>query len=140
MPTDDELTEYVFRLHRSGRPWDERPDEVDWKATAVGSPVGFRAVQFGTSAWYAPGPVTITAPEDLENPAWTVWRADAVEKSPTMTGDVGHPLAKGDEFALPVTGVMVGGVPRRGASADEVTDDVKLRSSQAASVAHVRYV
>jgi hypothetical protein len=103
------LRKYVFRLHRAGRPWDKRPDEVDWDAAAVGSPVRFRAVQFGTSAWYARGPVTVTAAENLEKPAWTVWPADAVEESPTMTGDVGHALAKGDEFALPVTGVIVGG-------------------------------
>lgn len=107
------MREYVFRLHRAGRPWDKRPDEVDWDATAVGSPVRFRTVQFGTSAWYARGPVTVTAAENLEKPAWTVWPADAVEEWPTMTGDVGHALAKGDEFALPVTGVIVGGVARR---------------------------
>jgi hypothetical protein len=114
VPADHELREYVFRLHRSGRPWDTRPDEVDWEVTAVGSPVRFKAVHFGNSAWYAPGAVTITAPEDLENPAWTVWPVDAVEESPTMTGDVGHALTKGDEFVLPVTGVIVGGVPRPG--------------------------
>jgi hypothetical protein len=113
--TEHELREYLFRLHRSGRPWDERPDEVDWGATAVGGPVRFRAVQFGSSAWYAPGPVVITASEALQNPAWTVWRDDSADDSPTMTGDVGHALARGEEFALPVTGVIVGGVPRAAA-------------------------
>jgi hypothetical protein len=113
VPEDHELREYVFRLHRSGRPWDKRPDEVDWEATAVGSPVRFRAVQFGASAWYAQGPVSVSAPEALDDPAWTVWPADAADEAPTMTGDVGHPLAAGDQFALPVTGVIVGGVARR---------------------------
>lgn len=69
-------------------------------------------MQFGQSAWYAPGPVTVSAPEALEHAAWTVWPADTAEESPTMTGDVGYPLAPGDEFALPVTGVIVGGVAR----------------------------
>jgi hypothetical protein len=110
-PTSDRR-EYMFRLHRSGRPWDKRPDEVDWEATAVGQPVKFIAVQFGASAWYAPGPVTVTAPEALENPAWTVQAAD--EATPTMTGQVGHRLVAGGRFDLPVTGMLVGAILRRG--------------------------
>lgn len=105
---------YVFRLHRSGRPWDERPDEVNWEAIAVGQPVKFIAVQFGRTGWYAQGPVTVTAPETLDRAAWTVWATD--EDWPTMTGEVGHPLAAGERFDLPVTGTIVGGVPRRGAT------------------------
>jgi hypothetical protein len=111
--SDYEQRAYFFRLHRSGRPWDNRPDEVDWDATAVGTPVRFSAIQFGESAWYARRAVTVTASEALKNPAWTVWSAEANEYLPTMTGDVGRPLEKGEQFALPVTGVLVGGVARR---------------------------
>ena len=94
-----------------------RPDEVDWAATQVGAPVPFHAVQFGRSAWYADGPVTLVASEGLERPAWTVWPGDEPAEGPTMTGEVGHPLAAGESFDLPATGVIVGGVPRRGDSA-----------------------
>jgi hypothetical protein len=34
-----------------------------------------------------------------------------------MTGEVGHALAAGDSFDLPVTGMIIGGVLRRGDSA-----------------------
>lgn len=107
-----EQREYVFQLHRSGRPWNKRPDEVDWNATAVGRPERFVAVQFGVSAWYARGPVTVTAPEAIEAPAWTVRATD--ETTPTMSGEVGHRLGAGERFDLPVTGMLVGAIPRRG--------------------------
>ncbi len=64
------------------------------------------------------GPVTVTAPETLEKPAWTVWATDEVGKAPTMTGEVGHRLAAGEKFDLPVTGMIVGAVPRRKEAAD----------------------
>jgi len=107
--TEPEVNEFVLRLHRSGRPWDKRADEVDWDETAVGRPVPFGAVQFGTSAWYATGPVTITATEPLTEPAWTVSRPG---ETPTIIGDVGHALAEGETFTLPVTDVIIGGVKR----------------------------
>lgn len=108
---------YSFQLHRSGRPWHMRPDEVDWAATQVGGPVSFQAVQFGRSAWYAQGPVTVVAAGALDSPAWTVWPAHEPAEGPAMTGEVGHALAAGDSFDLPVTGMIIGGVLRRGDSA-----------------------
>lgn len=118
MVAEHEYRIYTFRLHRSGRPWHMRPDEVDWAATQVGDPVPFQAVQFGRSAWYAQGPVTLVSAEALESPAWTVWPADEpAAEGPTMTGEVGHALAAGESFELPATGMVVGGVPRRGGSA-----------------------
>ena len=109
---DYEQLEYIFRLHRSGRTWPEPPAKVDWDATAIGAPAVFTAVLAGEGAWFAPGPVSVTAPEALGNPAWTVWSVDA-RGLPMLYGDVGHPLAEGQEFSLPVTGGWVGGVPRR---------------------------
>ena len=105
-----EVREYIFRLHRSGRPWDKRGDEVDWDSIAVGAPVRFTAVQFGQSAWYAQGPVTVRALESFEDAGWTV-SADTAEV-PVLVGNVGRPLTKGEEFALPVTDTIVGGVLR----------------------------
>ena len=117
-PLEDEVNEpenriYTFRLHRSGRPWAKNVNEVDWSSTQVGSPVVFRAVQFGRSAWFTRGPVSATAPEDLEAPAWTVWTADELTDAPIFVGEVGHRLAEGETFDLPLTGVVNGGVPRR---------------------------
>lgn len=102
---------FLFRLHRSGRRWDQRANEVDWEASAVGAGVRFRAVLFGASAWYAPGPVTVTAEEDLEDPAWSVF-PEGESRVPTMTGHVGGPLSRGDQYNLPVTDEIVGGVIR----------------------------
>jgi hypothetical protein len=102
------VTQWLFQLHRSGRPWDKRADEVDWAATAVGNPVQFEAVQFGHGAWYARGPVAVVAAEDLDDPAWTVSRSQG--GIPLMTGRVDHALVKGQTFALPVTDGIVGGV------------------------------
>jgi hypothetical protein len=104
-------SEWLFQLHSEGRPWDKRADEVEWSASAVGTPVRFIAVQVGVSGWYAKGPVTITAPRDLEDPAWTVSRGSDY-RVPIMTGRVGRNLAKGDTFDLPVTDGIVGNVPR----------------------------
>jgi hypothetical protein len=94
-------------------PWDKRPDEVDWDAAAVGSPVRFRAVQFGTIAWYARGPVTVTAAENLEKPAWTVWPADAV--GGVADYDRGRRACSGKGRRVCPSGdrVIVGGVARR---------------------------
>ncbi len=104
-------TRWVFQLHREGRPWDKLPAEVDWGLSVVGPSVWFSAVQFGASAWQAVGsPVVIRATEALDDPAWSVSRAGDAE--PTMTGKVGGPLADGEEFALPVTDWVVGGVKR----------------------------
>ena len=107
-----QVTQWVFQLHREGRPWDRRPEEVDWGLSAVGAPVWFSALQFGASAWQAlESPVVIRATEALDDPAWSVSRAGDTE--PTMTGKVGRPLADGHEFALPVAEWrIVGGVKR----------------------------
>lgn len=107
-----QVTQWVFQLHREGRPWDKRPDEVDWGLSAVGPPVRFPALQFGASAWLAlRSPVVIRATEPLDDPAWSVSRAGDAE--PAMTGNVGRPLADGEEFALPVADWrIVGGVQR----------------------------
>ncbi len=72
MSMEPEEREYIFQLHRSGRPWDKRGDEVNWDAIAVGVPVPFKAVQFGISAWCATGPVVAKAPEALADAGWTV--------------------------------------------------------------------
>lgn len=110
MPEQPEVREYIFRLHRSGPPWGKRADEVDWDANAVGAPVRFNAALFGESGWYAQGPVTAKAPEALEEAGWTV--TAAVGGVPTIVGKVGRPLAEGEEFALPVTDVIVAGILR----------------------------
>lgn len=110
MSEEPEVREYVFQLHRSGRPWDKRADEVDWAATAVGERVRFAAVHFGQGAWYAKGPVVVKAPEALSDAGWTVSPLGRVGDVPTITGNVGRALAEGEEFALPVTDVIVGGI------------------------------
>lgn len=111
VPGEFDLTECVFQLHSSGRPWDKSADEVDWVATAVGAPVHFVAVQFGQSAWHAKGPITVRAPAALDDPGWTVSLAGR-DGAPIMIGQVGRPLAQGEAFTLPVTDVIVGGVSR----------------------------
>jgi hypothetical protein len=111
VPGEFDLVECVFQLHSSGRPWDKSADAVDWVATAVGVPAHFLAVQFGHSAWYAKGPVTVLAPAALGAPGWTVSLVGR-EGTPIMIGTVGRPLAEGEEFTLPVTDLIVGGVPR----------------------------
>jgi len=103
--------DYVFRLHRYGRTWPESPAKIKWDATAVGAPAVFGALLAGEGAWFAPGPVTATAPEALANPAWTVRSLDA-GGLPMLYDDVGHPLGEGEEFRFPVTGGWIGGVPR----------------------------
>ena len=107
---EPKVTEWLFQLHRSGRPWDKRADEVDWAASAVGEPVKFTALQFGVSGWQARTPVVIAAAENLDNPAWTVSRPG--DATPVMTGLVGRPLQRGEEFALPITDAVVGNVSR----------------------------
>jgi hypothetical protein len=102
-------TEWLFQLHRTGRPWDKKADEVDWEESAVGEAVRFTAIRFGTGAWYAQGPVVIKAPEPLADPAWTV--SSRIGETPLMSGRVGHALAEAEEFILPVTDAIVGGVP-----------------------------
>lgn len=111
MPDEFDLTEYVFQLHISGRPWDKSAEEVDWVTTAVGAPVHFIAIQFGQSAWYAKGPITVRAAAALDDPGWTVSLADR-DGAPIMIGTVGRPLAQGEAFTLPVTDIIVGGVSR----------------------------
>jgi hypothetical protein len=102
---------YVFQLHHSAQPWGKRADEVDWAATAVGEPIRFTAVLFGRGAWYAKGPVIATASEDLADAGWTVFLEGEVE-APTIAGHVGRTLSEGDEFTLPITDVIVGGMSR----------------------------
>jgi hypothetical protein len=102
---------FVFRLHRTGRQWDQRADEVDWEESAVGTGAKFRAVLLGASGWYAPGPVTVTAEEDLDDPVWSVF-AEGESKVPIMTGHVGGPLRQGEQYDLPVANEVVGGVRR----------------------------
>lgn len=111
MVDEPQIRRYYFRLHRSGRPWDKRADEVDWDETAIGDAVLFDAFHFGVSAWYARGPVTIAAPEDVPDGAWSV-STGAQDEPPLMVGKIGRPLSAGDEFALPVSDVIVGGVAR----------------------------
>lgn len=105
---DLDVREYTFRLHRSGAPWGKRADEIDWDDTAVGEAVNFKALHFGQSAWSALAPVTTTAPEALPDAAWSV--AAGIGDTPLFVGNVGHPLAKGEMFTLPVA--IVGGVTR----------------------------
>lgn len=107
MAREQKVREYIFRLHRSGRPWDKRADEVDWNATAVGEPVRFNAVQSGMT-WYAAGPVIVKAPESLADAGWTVLSRPG--EVPIFVGKVGRPLVAGEDFALPVTDAVIGGV------------------------------
>ena len=89
-----QVTQWVFRLHREGRPCDKLPEEVDWGLSAVGPPVRFAALQFGASASQAlSSHMVICAIEALDDPAWSVSRAG--DTQPTMTGKVGRPLAAG---------------------------------------------
>jgi hypothetical protein len=100
--------EYFFRLHRSGLTADKRVDTVNWAAIAVGEPVQFNAVQFGKSGWYASGPVVVKAPEALPNAGWTV--STGRGEMPIIVGNVGRSLDQGEDFALPVTDTVIGGV------------------------------
>ena len=93
--------------HFLGTSWEMRLTGLPWQS---GEPVRFNAVQFGKSAWYASGPVAITAPETLANAGWTV--STDIGKAPIIVEPFGHPLAQGQDFALPVTGTVIGCVLR----------------------------
>jgi hypothetical protein len=103
--SEREVKTYIFRLHRSGPSWGEDPAEFDWTGTAVGEPVRFDALQEEPGTWCARGPVLVTSPEQLEDPAWSVSLAG--QDQVTIRGNVGTHLSKGEEFALPVTDIIL---------------------------------
>jgi hypothetical protein len=102
--------QYFFQLHGSGPTGGSVMSAADWAALAVGDPVPFNAIQFGDSAWYASGPVVVKATKDLANAGWTV--STSKDKLPIIAGNVSHSLSKDEDFALPVTGIVIGCVMR----------------------------
>lgn len=102
---EPEIIECELRLHHA-RPEEGQGGELlwaDWSETVVGEPVTFRAIAItGKGAWNGPLPpgAAISPPKALEDPWWTVFLPNG-RGVPVRVGQVGRPLAIGDEFNLP---------------------------------------
>ena len=102
---EPEIIECELRLH-SARPVIQQGSELtwaDWSQTTVGEPVTFRAIAMtGKGAWNGPlhPGAAVPAPVALDDPWWTVFLPNG-RGVPVKAGQVGRPLAIGDEFNLP---------------------------------------
>jgi hypothetical protein len=98
---------FAVSIHRKGRPWDMRADEVDWAATAVGSPRLVEAKGDGRGRWWLPGPLWVETPEALTSQAaWALFEVEN-QQVPIATGPIGHDLVAGGRFQVPLSGWMV---------------------------------
>lgn len=90
---------YELRRHRTGRPFDKLPDEVDWEASAVGEPRTFLALA-APGWWMALQSVVVVATGPMDTPHWSIRRAGSTSL-PMTHGPVGHPMAPGDMYERP---------------------------------------
>ncbi len=118
---EPEIIECELRLHFARPEIQEGTEPVwaDWSETVVGEPVTFRAVAItGKGAWNGPlqPGAAIASPKALLDPWWTIFLPNG-RGVPIKAGQVGYPLAIGDEFNLPPghEGVWEDGVEFTGA-------------------------
>ena len=89
--------EFIFALHREARPFDQRPEEVDWRASKV-----VEAVAVAAGVWRIPKQPVIECPETL--PAGAGWAMYEAENPtvPVVNGKIEHALGIGETFDFPL--------------------------------------